>query len=94
MNAVNPILSIGIQNKNILNETAAAYSTAMKLAEDGYDVLEISIGQGKPVITIVPCDGCKYLNGVETTESLLNETSYMISRALYGCLVRWARSGE
>ena len=93
MAAVNPILSIGIQNKNVLNETSSAYKAALKLAEDGYTVLGITIGQGLPVITIVTEDICKHLNGVETVKSRNNKNSFMISRTLYGCLVQWSRAG-
>lgn len=94
MSATNPIEFIGVQNRNVLNETTVAYKAAMKLAEDGYTVLEIAIGRGMPVITIVACDGCESLNGVETTESHISPESYMISYALYGCLVQWSRKGE
>jgi len=62
MSNIHPI-QIGPQNKHVLDNVAKAYQAALALANDGFTVLDVKVGQRNPIIEIQPCRQCRQLHG-------------------------------
>ncbi|HFE39332.1 MAG TPA: hypothetical protein ENK06_13110 [Gammaproteobacteria bacterium] len=89
----NPINIIGMQNVNILNQISSAYKASLKLAEDGFTVLQISLGSGMPVITLARCKACDELNGIRTIRSEVEQIIYRVDDSRHDCIVQWSVAG-
>lgn len=86
--------ALGLNNKHVLDGIAKAYAAALRLAEDGHEILGIQTGWRKPVIVVQPSTLCeqfqaatkvRYLNPGDPLRRHVSQkvTDY------HGCMVQW-----
>lgn len=96
--AIRPIehpARIGEQNRHMLDSLASAYRAAQALVDDGYTVLDVTVGKRNPLVIIQNCGRCHKLRGVSATRRVgpLGREQVMVAM-VHGAQVEWVVRGN
>lgn len=88
-------ITLGKGNKHLLDAQTLAYSAALNLAEEGFSIIRVEVGDRRPVVTVEPCHRTANLRRAsKVIQQGAHGSEYVMAAPYHDCQVEWVERGS